>query len=223
MAPVPTILVADDDSALLEAVSVLLEASGYTVESVTTGAEALTRWPRVRPDLLIADMHMPDGGLRLVEQVSRNGSTPVIVLSADDQESVKVAALDAGAEDYITKPFAAAELLARVRVALRRRPPADEPVSVGRLTLTEDDLSATVGTETVRLSPTEFDLLRAMAIGNGFVNTADLLAAVWGPAYRTELEYVRIYVRRLRAKLERLGLPEAIQSRPGLGYKLDVT
>lgn len=215
-----TILVADDDSALRETLSTLLVASGYEVESVSTGAEALSRWPRIRPDLLIADLHMPDGGLRLVEQVSRNGSIPVIVLSADDQESVKVAALDAGAEDYVTKPFSAAELLARVRVALRRRPPANEPLTVGRLTLTEANLSATVGSDSVSLTPTEFDLLQVMATGNGFVATADLLASVWGPAYRTEHEYVRIYVRRLRAKLDRLGLSDAIESRPGLGYRL---
>ena len=217
-----TVLIADDDPALLDAVSMLLEASGYEVHAARSAVETLDRWPRTHPDLLILDLHMPGGGVELVKTISNDTSIPVIVLSADDQESVKVAALDAGAEDYITKPFSAAELLARVRVALRRTTRDSEPITIGPLTLTEADLSASVGASSVKLTPTEFDVLQAMSSQDGFVSTHELLNDVWGPAYHTELDYVRVYVRRLRSKLDTLGLPDAIESRPGLGYRLTV-
>jgi two-component system KDP operon response regulator KdpE len=158
--------------------------------------------------------------MELVKAISRETSIPVIVLSADNEESVKVAALDAGAEDYITKPFAAAELLARVRVALRRTTRESGPITVGAMTLSETDMSASIGAASVKLTPTEFDLLKVMALKEGFVTTVDLLNDVWGPAYRTELDYVRVYVRRLRAKFESIGFLNAIESRPGLGYHL---
>jgi two-component system KDP operon response regulator KdpE len=221
-AHVSSILIADDDASLLTAVSMLLEASGYVVETTGSTAETLDRWPRTHPDLVIVDLHMPGGGMELVKAISRETSIPVIVLSADDQESVKVAALDAGAEDYITKPFAAAELLARIRVALRRSPWKGGPITVGGMTLSEADLTVSVGTAAVKLTPTEFDLLKVMALKEGFVMTADLLNEVWGPAYLTELDYVRVYMRRLRAKLDSVGLANAIESRPGLGYRLTV-
>lgn len=221
-AHVPSILIADDDPSLLAAVSMLLEASGYVVETTGSTAETLERWPRTHPDLVIVDLHMPGGGMELVRAITRTTSIPVIVLSAEDQASVKVAALDAGAEDYITKPFAAAELLARIRVALRRSPWKGGPIAVGGMTLSEADLSVAVGTASVRLTPTEFDLLKMMAMKDGFVMTADLLHDVWGPAYVTELDYVRVYMRRLRAKLDSLGAANAIESRPGRGYRLTV-
>jgi len=221
-AQVPCILIADDDPSLLAAVSMLLEASGYVVETTGSTAETLDRWPRTHPDLVIVDLHMPGGGMELVKAISRETSIPVIVLSADDQESVKVAALDAGAEDYITKPFAAAELLARIRVALRRTARDTRPIEVGTLTLSEANLTASVGDASVTLTPTEFDLLKMMAMKDGYVTTADLLHDVWGPAYSKELDYVRVYMRRLRAKLDSLGAADAIESRPGLGYRLTV-
>ena len=158
--------------------------------------------------------------MELVTAISSHTSTPVIVLSGDVDESVKVAALDAGAEDYVTKPFSAAELLARVRVALRRIEPGTKAITVGELTLSEPELTASAGKGSVKLTPTEFDLLRAMALADSFVATNDLLNQVWGPAYRTEQEYVRVYIRRLRGKLDSLGLTNAIESRPGLGYRL---
>ena len=221
-AHVPSILIADDDPALLATVSMLLEASGYVVETTGSKAETLDRWPRTHPDLVIVDLHMPGGGMELVKAISRETSIPVIVLSGDDQESMKVAAFDAGAEDYITKPFSAAELLARVRVALRRTARDTGLMTVGGLTISETDLSASIGDVSVELTPTEFDLLKVMALTDGFVTTADLLNDVWGPAYRTELDYVRVYIRRLRAKLDSLGAVNAIESRPGLGYRLTV-
>jgi two-component system KDP operon response regulator KdpE len=221
-AHVPSILIADDDPSLLAAVSMLLEASGYAVATTGSTAETLDRWPRAHPDLVLVDLHMPGGGMELVKAITRETSIPVIVLSADDQESVKVAALDAGAEDYITKPFAAAELLARIRVALRRTARDTRPIEVGAMSLSEANLTASVGDTSVTLTPTEFDLLKVMALKEGFVTTADLLNDVWGPAYKTELDYVRVYIRRLRAKLESLGVANPIESRPGLGYRLTV-
>lgn len=217
---VPMILIADDDPALLETVSMLLEASGYEVQVTKSASETLERWPRTHPDLAIVDLHMPGGGMELVKVISKDTSIPVIVLSADNEEAVMVAALDAGAEDYITKPFSAAELLARVRVALRRVARDTELVTVGVMTLSQVDLSVSVGPASVSLTPTEFDLLKAMALKPGFVTTAALLHDVWGPAYRTESDYVRVYIRRLRTKLDSIGLPGAIESHPGVGYRL---
>jgi two-component system, OmpR family, KDP operon response regulator KdpE len=217
---VPTVLIADDDPTLLEIVGTLLQASGYDVEITTSTTEALNRWPRSHPDLLIVDLHMPGDGMKLVKTISESTATPVIVLSADHQEEVKVAALDAGAEDYITKPFTAAELLARIRVALRRTAPANEPITLGPLTLSETARAATTRFGSVSLTPTEYELLKKLSVTEGFITTSDLLRDVWGPSYHTEHEYVRAYIRRLRNKLDNLGLPQAIESRPGLGYRL---
>jgi two-component system KDP operon response regulator KdpE len=216
----PTILLADDDQALRSAVTTLLEASGYSVEATSSGAETLDRWPRTHPDLLIVDLHMPGGGEELVKTIATDTSVPVIVLSADDREEVKVAALDAGAEDYVTKPFSAAELLARIRVVLRRGGKPDEDIQIGPVRLSPNTYSVGMHGHTVSLTPTEFDLLKKLAETPGFITTADLLAEVWGPAYQTEQEYVRAYVRRIRSKLESIGLPDAIESRPGVGYRL---
>lgn len=216
----PTVLIADDDPALLDVVSMLLEASGYSVEATRSGAETLDRWPRTHPDLVIVDLHMRGGGTELVKTIAKDTSVPVIVLSADDQVEVMVAALDAGAEDYVTKPFSAAELLARIRVVLRRGGKTGEEIEVGPLRLSPQVRSVTANGQTVPLTPTEFDLLRTLAGFDGFIGTSDLLAAVWGPAYQMEHEYVRAYVRRIRSKLETIGLVDLIESRPGLGYRL---
>jgi two-component system KDP operon response regulator KdpE len=219
---VPTVLIADDDPALLETVSTLLQAMGYEVETTTSTAETLNRWPRSHPDLLIVDLHMPGDGMKLVKTISNHTSIPVIVLSADHQEEIKVAALDAGAEDYITKPFTAAELLARVRVALRRVARDTEPITIGPLTLSAADRTVTTGTGSVSLTPTEYDLLKTLTLREDFLTTDVLLKDVWGPSYSAEHEYVRAYIRRLRNKLDTLGLSKAIESRPGLGYRLTV-
>lgn len=216
----PTVLIADDDPSLLDAVSMLLEASGYQVEGTHDAAELLDRWPRTHPDVLIVDLHMPGGGIEMVRRLSNATTVPVIVLSADGQEDVMVAALDAGAEDYVTKPFSAGELLARIRVALRRIGPQEEELEIGRLRLSPQTRSVSNGDQTVALTPTEFDLLQTLAKAQGFITTSDLLAEVWGPAFHTEHEYVRAYVRRLRSKFDAVGLADLIESRPGLGYRM---
>lgn len=216
----PTVLIADDDPAFLFAVTTLLDASGYSVDTAGTLAEALDRFPRSHPDVVIVDLHMPGNGMRLVEAFAADTAVPVMVLSGDHEEAVKVAALDAGAEDYVTKPFSAAELLARIRVMLRRGGRTDEPISVGSITLAPRSLSVAAPGGTVALTPTECEVLRVLATVPGFVTTAELLSGVWGPSYRREQEYVRAYIRRLRIKLRGIGAADAIESRPGSGYRL---
>jgi two-component system KDP operon response regulator KdpE len=218
---VATILIADDDPSALEVVSMLLTASGYQVEQATSAAEALNSWPRSHPDLVIMDFHMPGGGVELIRSIAGSTSVPLLVLSADHRDEVKVEALDAGAEDYVTKPFSASELLARIRVQLRRQTPEAGILKIGDLELDEADRTVRLGAGSVVLTPTEFDLLKALS-GGDFVATTSLLHEIWGPAYQTEQEYVRVYIRRLRAKLGSLGLDESIDSRPGLGYRLCV-
>jgi two-component system KDP operon response regulator KdpE len=219
---VPKVLIADDDATLLEAISTLLGAAGFEVETATSAAELLTRWPRAHPAVVIVDLHMPGGGVDLVKRLSASSQLPVLVLSADNREEVMVAALDAGAEDYVTKPFSASELLARIRVVLRRGGSPEERTRIGPLDISGSSSSVSAGPRSVALTPTEMELLRAIAAGNGFVSTAELLAKVWGPAYHTEHEYVRAYVRRLRGKLDEIGQGDIIESRPGLGYRLRV-
>ena len=218
--PLPTVLIADDDRAFLRTLSTLLEASGYTTVTAESLVEATDRFPRAHPDLVIVDLHMPGGGMRLVESLAGHSTVPVMVLSGDHDEAVKVQALDAGAEDFVTKPFAAAELLARVRVMLRRGGRTGAEIVAGRLTLLPASLSVRGPAGSAELTPTEFELLRALARAEGFVTTGDLLAEVWGPAYSREQEYVRAYVRRIRGKLAGIGLGDAIDSRPGSGYRL---
>jgi two-component system KDP operon response regulator KdpE len=213
-------LIVDDDPALVEAVAVLLEASGYQVSKSLDGADALQSWPRSRPELAICDFHMPGGGLDLLRAMSSEAGIPVIVLSADHNEELRVAALDAGADDYITKPFSAAELLARIRVVLRRAPSGKTRTEAGMLQLDPEEVAARSEGKSVRLTPTEFAVLRVLADRPGFVPTADLLRMVWGPLYRSEVDYVRIYISRIRKKLEKLGLHGLIESAPGLGYRL---
>jgi two-component system KDP operon response regulator KdpE len=134
---------------------------------------------------------------------------------------MKVSALDAGADDYVEKPFAAAELLARVRASLRRGGIVGEFVTVGRLVLNAAERSASIEDRTVSLSATEYDVLRLLASTDSFVPTEEILHRVWGPGYQNEREYVRAYVRRIRGKLDTLG-GASIESRPGLGYRLTV-
>jgi two-component system KDP operon response regulator KdpE len=219
---VTVVLIADDDQALTTALTTLLEASGYEVRSAATTDEVLNLWPRAHPDLLVVDLHMPGDGLELVRKVREESSVPMLVLSADHREEMKVAALDAGADDYVEKPFAAAELLARVRASLRRGGIVGEFVTVGRLILDAAVRSASIGDQTVSLTTTEYDVLKLLASSDSFFPTEDILHRVWGPNYQDEREYVRAYIRRIRAKLTELGGAAEIESKPGLGYRLTV-
>jgi two-component system KDP operon response regulator KdpE len=225
---VTRVLVVDDEPSILRALRINLTARKYEVTTATDGASGLAAVARDRPDVIILDLGLPDmDGTEIIHGVRGWTTTPIIVLSAWEQESQKVAALDAGADDYVTKPFGMDELLARLRAAVRRAAPApDEPVIV-----TPDftvDLAAKQVTRgdfgTVRLTPTEWQILEILVRNAGrLVTQRQLLHEVWGPAYETEGNYLRVYLAQLRRKLE----PEPSQPRylltaPGMGYRFRV-
>jgi two-component system KDP operon response regulator KdpE len=218
------ILVVDDDRQLLRALRINLTARGYDVDVAADGAAALALASRQPPDLIIVDLGLPDmDGVRVVEGIRGWSTAPVIVLSARHVEQSKVQALDAGADDYVTKPFGMDELLARVRAALRRSAPAaeDPVVSTDAFTV---DLSARRVTRDgadVRLTPTEWHLLEVLVRNPGkLVSQRQLLQEVWGPRYERETNYLRVYLAQLRAKLEPdPSRPRYLLTEPGMGYR----
>ncbi|HYN95293.1 MAG TPA: response regulator transcription factor [Pilimelia sp.] len=221
------ILLVDDDTQLLRALRINLAARHYDVTAAADGATALTLAARTPPDLAIIDLGLPDiDGVAVVEGLRGWTRIPIIVLSARDTQTAKVDALDAGADDYVTKPFGMDELLARIRAALRRATPGD--TAVARLTTADFtiDLAAkrfTTGTgHEVRLTPTEWHLLEILARHPGkLVNRRHLLHEVWGPAYDTETNYLRVHFANLRRKIEPdPARPRYIITEPGLGYRL---
>jgi two-component system KDP operon response regulator KdpE len=219
------VLVIDDEPSILRALRINLTARNYEVSTAIDGASGLAAVSRDRPDVLILDLGLPDmDGTDVIHGVRGWTSTPIIVLSVWGQEHQKVAALDAGADDYVTKPFGMDELLARLRAAVRRAAPApDEPVVT-----TPDftvDLAAkrvTRGEEgDVRLTPTEWQLLEILVRNSGrLVTQRQLLQEVWGPAYESESNYLRVYVAQLRRKLEpEPSRPRYLLTEPGMGYR----
>lgn len=221
------ILVAEDELALRDFVSRNLRARGFEVLEASNGLEAVATWERESPHLLILDIMMPRmDGLEVCRRVREHSSVPIIVLTALDDESDKVTALDLGADDYLTKPFGVEELLARVRAVLRRTqgeitPAASSSRQFGELSI---DLTARVvrlrDTE-VRLSPTEFAVLKELVSNAGKVLTHRmLLQSIWGPEYGGEAEYLRVYINRLRQKLEAdPANPRHLLTEPGVGYR----
>jgi two-component system, OmpR family, KDP operon response regulator KdpE len=218
------VLVIDDEAPILRALKINLTARKYEVSTAADGASGLAAMAREHPDVLILDLGLPDmDGTDVIRGVRGWTSTPIIVLSAAGQESRKVAALDAGADDYVTKPFGMDELLARLRAAVRRASPApDEPViSTADFTV---DLARKVvsrGGADVRLTPTEWQLLEVLVRHAGrLVTQRQLLAEVWGPAYQTEANYLRVYVANLRRKLEPdPSAPVYLLTEAGMGYR----
>jgi len=218
--------VIDDEEPILRALRINLTARQYEVSTATDGTSGLAAMARDRPDVLILDLGLPDmDGTEVIRGVRGWATTPIIVLSAWGQESQKVAALDAGADDYVTKPFGMNELLARLRAAVRRGAPApDEPVLV-----TPDftvDLAAkrvTRGDADVRLTPTEWSLLEILVRNAGrLVTQRQLLREVWGPQYETEGNYLRVYLAHLRRKLEPdPSRPRYLHTEPGMGYRFE--
>ena len=200
------VLVVDDEPSILRALRINLTARRYEVITASDGAAGLAAVARERPDVMILDLGLPDmHGTEVIRGIRGWSSTPIIVLSVWGQEAQKVEALDAGADDYVTKPFGMDELLARLRAAVRRASPApDEPVvTTGDFTV---DLAAKrvirPGGD-VRLTPTEWQLLEVLVRNRGrLVTQRQLLQEVWGPAYQTESNYLRVYVAQLRRKLE---------------------
>jgi two-component system, OmpR family, KDP operon response regulator KdpE len=218
------VLVIDDEAPILRALKINLTARKYEVSTAADGASGLAAMARERPDVLILDLGLPDmDGTEVIRGVRGWSSTPIIVLSAWGQESQKVAALDAGADDYVTKPFGMDELLARLRAAVRRASPApDEPVvTTGDLTIDLARKRVTRATSDVRLTPTEWQLLEVLVRNSDrLVTQRQLLQEVWGPGYQTEAGYLRVYVANLRRKLEPdPSAPRYLLTEPGMGYR----
>jgi two-component system, OmpR family, KDP operon response regulator KdpE len=219
--------VVDDEPSIVRALRINLAARKYEVSTATDGASGLAAVARDRPDVMILDLGLPDmDGTEVIRGVRGWTSTPIIVLSVWGQENQKVAALDAGADDYVTKPFGMDELLARLRAAVRRASPApDEPV-VTTEHFTVDLAAKRVsrnGNGDVSLTPTEWQLLEVLVRNRGrLVTQRQLLQEVWGPAYETESNYLRVYVAQLRRKLEpEPSRPRYLLTEPGMGYRFD--
>ena len=223
----PLVLVVDDELQIRRFLRISLESNGYRVYESETGQDALAKAAQFRPDVIVLDLNLPDlDGVAVVQRLREWTSTPVIILSVRDADRDKVAALDAGADDYLTKPFSTVELLARLRVAQRHaQPAADAPVvTLGDVQM---DLARRIVTrqgEPVKLTPTEYALLRLLVQHAGKVLThRQILKAVWGPEYVDETHYLRVYFAQLRQKLEAdPALPKLIVTEPGVGYRLVV-
>ncbi len=218
------VLVVDDEPQILRALRASLHGAGYEVETADTAEAALTALAVNPPDAVILDLVLPDGrGTDVCRELRTWSSIPVIVLSVVGEEAEKVAALDAGADDYVTKPFGIDELLARLRAALRRGEPSSEPVvEVGDLRIDLETRAVSVRGEPVQLTPHEFELLRVLARDAGKLLThSALLREVWGRAYGDESHYLHVYVSQLRRKLEPdPARPRYILTEPGAGYRL---
>ena len=221
------ILIVEDDPGIVRAVQTNLTAHGFRVDSAGTVAAGLDSYNRWHPDLIILDLGLPDSdGSELINHVRREGGTPILVLSVRNAERDKVAALDAGADDYLTKPFGVEELLARIRVALRHAAHPDSgaaPVfSTGDLTVDIERRLVSVAGREVRLTPTEYALLKAFIPHPDKVLTDRmLLRAVWGPEYGDEAHYLHVYMARLRKKMEPdPQRPRYLVTEPGVGYRL---
>ncbi len=219
------VLVVDDEPQIRRALRTSLEAHGYEVATVGTGEEGVVGVAEQAPDLILLDLGLPDiDGVEVLNRLRAFSDVPVIVLSVRESQSDKVAALDAGADDYVTKPFGMEELLARARAAMRRQGSEDPPEPVRRVGDLEVDLSrrlVTLGEEQVRLTPTEYGLLEALVTNPGKLLTHQwLLRKVWGQGYGTETTYLRTYVRALRKKLgDDAQAPALIVTEPGVGYR----
>ena len=226
----PHLLIVEDDHSTRRSIVANLTAHGYRLAAAGDVVEALRRWESQRPDLIILDLGLPDrDGLTVVRRVRGEATTPILVLSARDTERDKVAALEAGADDYVTKPFGMAELRARIAALLRRAagPAADEQgvISLGPVTLDLAQRVASVDGTPLDLTPREYELLKVMLSQPGRLLTRGrLLRAVWGTAYGEEAHYLHVYVSRLRRKLmaaDRGGtLRDLIVAEPGVGYRV---
>jgi two-component system, OmpR family, KDP operon response regulator KdpE len=225
--PDSRVLVVDDEAPILRALATNLRARGYTVDVAATGEDALVLAARHRPDAVILDLGLPGiSGIEVIEGLRGWTAVPILILSAREAESEKVAALDAGADDYVTKPFGMDELLARLRASLRRNAPAPESA----LVVTDDftvDLAAkrvrSAGEEEVRLTPTEWGLVEVLVRSAGkLVSQRQLLQDVWGPQYGEETNYLRVHMAHIRRKLEPdPSRPRYFITEPGMGYRFE--
>lgn len=224
------ILVVEDDADLRGTLVALLRGRRYEVAEAGDASTALRRWEAARPDLVLLDLGLPDAdGSTVIRRLRREATTPILILSARDREPDKVAALEAGADDYVTKPFGTAELMARIGALLRRAGgPAADPSGVlraGPLRLDVPAHRVTVGERDVVLTPREFEVLKVLLAHPGRIVThGRLLRAVWGEAYDDESHYVHVYVSQIRRKLAAAdpsgSLHDLIVAEPGVGYRI---
>jgi two-component system KDP operon response regulator KdpE len=219
------VLVIDDEPQICKLLRVAMAAQGYAVEEAGTGQEGIEQAALFKPDILIVDLGLPDmDGKDVVKRIREWMQAPIIVLTARDQEQDKIEALDAGADDYVTKPFGMGELLARMRVCLRRMSADDqEPVLVaGGLAVDLVQRRVTVDGREIKLTPTEYEIIKVMIQHAGKVLThKQLLKAVWGTSYNEDTHYVRVYVGQLRRKIEADSTqPKYIITESGIGYRL---
>jgi two-component system KDP operon response regulator KdpE len=219
------VLVVDDEPGLLRTLVINLRARDYTVDAAATGAEALAAASRHPPDVVVLDLGLPDmDGVDVIEGLRGWTRSPIIVLSARAGEPDKVVALDAGADDYVTKPFGMDELLARLRAAVRRAPASDELPVIETDSFTVDlaaKLVSAPGGRPIKLTPTEWHLLELLVRHEGkLVGHRQLLQEIWGPSYETETHYLRVFMGQLRRKLEPdPSHPRHLVTEPGMGYR----
>jgi two-component system, OmpR family, KDP operon response regulator KdpE len=222
------ILVIDDDPQIRRVMKVILSGERYEVVEARSGESALLKFREYLPDLVLLDLNMPGlGGLETCRLIRETSDVPIIIVTVRREESEKVELLDAGADDYVTKPFGKHEVLARIRAALRRAP---SPATNGPAPFVSEDLEidfetrkVRAGTKSVRLTPKEFDLLRYLVSQRGKpVPHRELLQAVWGPDYGDQSDYLRVFITNLRKKIEpNPASPRYILTEPWLGYRFD--
>jgi two-component system KDP operon response regulator KdpE len=218
------ILAVDDEPQILRALELKLREAGYVAETAATAHDALTKAALRPPDAIVLDVLLPDGhGADVCRELRTWSSVPIVIVSAVGDESEKIAALDAGADDYVTKPFSGDELLARLRAVLRRSVPTTQRVlEVGELRLDLEKREVRMAGKPVALTPIEYDLLRLLAVNEGKLLTHPaILRAIWGKPYREESNYLHVYVSHLRRKIEPdPARPRYLLNQPGVGYRL---
>jgi len=218
------VLVVDDEPQILRALQIKLREAGYAVETASTAKEALMKAGMRPPEAIVLDLLLPDGrGTDVCRELRQWNSAPILVLSAVGEEKEKIEALDAGADDYVTKPFSGDELLARLRAALRRAAPSPSPVlEIGDLRIDLEKRTVTMSNNPVALTPIEYDLLRLLAENQGKLLTHPMiLRAIWGPAFQEESNYLHVHVSHLRRKLEPDPTrPRYLLNQAGVGYRL---
>jgi two-component system, OmpR family, KDP operon response regulator KdpE len=224
-APPPRVLVVDDEPQIVRGLKIILRSAGYAVEAAETKADALALLASRPPDALVLDLVLPDGqGVEVCREVRQWSRLPIVVLSAVGDEREKVRALDAGADDYVTKPFGTDELLARLRAVLRRslESGGSSRLELGELTIDLAGRRITRAGAEVHLTPIEFELLRVLSQHLGrLVTHRQLLREVWGPEYGEETHYLRVHVAHIRSKLEPdPSQPRYLVTEPGVGYRL---
>ena len=220
-----TILVAEDEPSSNRLICITLKESGFGVLSVTTGKEACSMASSHLPDLVMLNLGLPDmDGTEVISDIRRWSSVPIIVVSARSREAQKVAALDAGADDYLTKPFAMKELLARIRAMTRRKNDVISTYTVGNLTLDPKQYTLKAEKGEVRLSGKEFQMMEMLVANNNMlISTEKFMESVWGYDSEAEINGVWVYISSLRKKLSEIGANVNIKAVRGLGYKLEET